>query len=426
MFIMEAKKLSEVRDPNFRDEISQKMCFHTEEGKFDLNYCLACGTCAAACYFTDLVENHDPRKFMRKVALGLKDEVLNDRFVWLCNMCGRCTMHCPGKVPLPAVVRTVRGQFGLTAPGRLQEVADLHMRVGNQMEITEEEFMETIEWMQEELQEEFGDSSLTIPVNVEGAEILFLPHPREIKYYPEDIKSWTKIFWNAKESWTLSSKAFDVTNFGLFNGRDDEAKKIMDFVVDEMRRLGVKRCVMTECGHGYWAFVWGKKVWYKEGEVPWEFEHMVGWMANLIKTGKIKVDKTKNPYVVTIHDPCNTVRKGGLIEEGRYILENVAEKFVDMWPNREYNYCCGGGAGALPMGTVVKKERMAKGKLKADQMMATGAEICCAPCHNCYDQLNDINKEYNLGMKIKHLHHLVEHALIWPEDGPRPKQEEEE
>lgn len=418
---MEAKNLNEVRDPKFRDEIVEKMCFHDDKMKFNLNYCLSCGTCAAGCYFTELVDNHDPRKFMRKIALGLKDEVLNDPFVWLCNMCGRCTMNCPGNIPLANVVRTIRGQFGLTAPGHLQQVAVTHMETNNQMAVSEEDFLDTIDWMQEELQEEFGNPELKIPVDVVGAEILFIPHPREIKYYPEDIKSWSKIFMNAKESWTVSTKAFDVTNFGLFNGRDDEARKIMDFTVDEAKRLGVKRIVMTECGHGFWAFEWGRKVWYTAEECPYNFEHFVGYMADLIKTEKIKVDKSKNPYVVTIHDPCNTVRKGGLIEEGRYILENVAESFVDMWPNREYNICCGGGGGALPMGDPVKEARMKKGKLKADQMMATGAEICCAPCHNCYDQLNDINKEYKLGMKIKHLHHLVANALIWEEGtGPKP------
>lgn len=416
---MEALTLNKVLDPKFRDEIVQKTCLDVEEKKFNFNYCLSCGTCAAGCYFTELVEDHDPRKFMRKIVLGLKDEVLNDRFIWLCNMCGRCTMHCPMGIPLPNVVRTVRGQFGLTAPGRLQEVAEIHMKTNNQMEVSLEDFMETIEWMEEELQEEFGDPTLKIPVDVEGAEILFLPHPREIKYYPEDIKSWTKIFWNAKASWTLCSTAFDVTNFGMFNGRDDEAKKIMDFTVDAARRLGVKKVVMTECGHGYWALRWGAKVWYQPGECPWPFLHFVEYMADLIKTGTIKVDKTKNPYTVTLHDPCNTVRKGGLIEEGRYILEQVAESFVDMWPNREYNICCGGGGGALPMADPVKEARMKKGKLKADQMMATGAEICCAPCHNCYDQLNDINKEYKLGMKVKHLHHLVENALIWENGGPK-------
>ena len=33
------------------------------------------------------------------------------------------------------------------------------------------------------------------------------------------------------------------------------------------------------------------------------------------------------------------------------------------------------------------EERLAYGKMKADQIKATGAEIVVAPCHNCRDQI---------------------------------------
>jgi len=49
------------------------------------------------------------------------------------------------------------------------------------------------------------------------------------------------------------------------------------------------------------------------------------------------------------------------------------------------NFCCGGGGGAWAM--PYDEERLAYGKVKADQIKATGAEVVMAPCHNCRDQI---------------------------------------
>ncbi|MBO8127762.1 MAG: (Fe-S)-binding protein [Peptococcaceae bacterium] len=404
---MEALALNKVADPNFRAEVMEKIV--PQATKMDFNYCLSCGTCTAGCVFGDVHDHSDPRQFMRKILLGLKDEVLNDPFVWVCTACGRCTMECPMGINMANVVRCIRGKFGLTAPGTLQQVANTHLETGNQMGVPVEEFIDTVEWMEEEAQDDYEDPDFKVPVDQKGAEILFIPHPREVKYYPEEIKIWSRIFNVAGISWTLSSKAFDVTNFGLFNGRDDEATKIFKFTDDAVKELGVKRVVTTECGHGYWAFKFGAQHWIK---ADYPIQHMLEFLAELIREGKIKVDKSKNKEVVTLHDPCNVVRKAGVVDEPRYILNQVCENFVEMWPNGPYNFCCGGGGGALAMGNEIKKYRMKKGKMKADQIRATGAELCCAPCHNCFDQLNDINKEFDLGLNIVHVYQLVEKALV--------------
>ena len=47
------------------------------------------------------------------------------------------------------------------------------------------------------------------------------------------------------------------------------------------------------------------------------------------------------------------------------------------------------------------KRRLESGKIKAEQIRATGAKIVVAPCHNCIDQLTELNKEYRLGVEIK-------------------------
>jgi Fe-S oxidoreductase len=68
----------------------------------------------------------------------------------------------------------------------------------------------------------------------------------------------------------------------------------------------------------------------------------------LIKNGKLNLDKSRNDdLVLTFHDSCNTSRGMGFLEEPRYIINNVCNKFYEMPPNtiREQTFCCGSGSG---------------------------------------------------------------------------------
>jgi Fe-S oxidoreductase len=84
-----------------------------------------------------------------------------------------------------------------------------------------------------------------------------------------------------------------------------------------------------------------------------------------------------------------------------------------MTPNREKNFCCGGGGGQLAM-TRFSKRRIEAGKIKADQIRATGAKVVATPCHNCIDQLMELNKHYKLDIEIKTVSEIVADAIILP------------
>ena len=81
------------------------------------------------------------------------------------------------------------------------------------------------------------------------------------------------------------------------------------------------------------------------------------------------------------------------------------ENFVDMTPNRSNNYCCGGGGGALQGGYT--EERRSYGKIKFDQIMATGATYCIAPCHNCHSQIHDLSEHFEGHYYTVHLWTLI-------------------
>jgi len=91
----------------------------------------------------------------------------------------------------------------------------------------------------------------------------------------------------------------------------------------------------------------------------------------------------------------------------RFVLKAVVgeENFVEMYPNRSNNYCCGGGGGSLQSGFV--EYRRSYGKLKLEQILATGADYCITPCHNCHSQIHDLAEHFQANFHSVHLWTLI-------------------
>jgi Fe-S oxidoreductase len=112
----------------------------------------------------------------------------------------------------------------------------------------------------------------------------------------------------------------------------------------------------------------------------------------------------------TVQDPCQLVRKSfgdPVAEDLRFVVKRVVgeENFIDMTPNLSNNYCCGGGGGSLQAGYA--EARRSFGQLKTDQILATGAAYCIAPCHNCHSQIHDLSEHFKGGWHTVHLWTLI-------------------
>lgn len=152
--------------------------------------------------------------------------------------------------------------------------------------------------------------------------------------------------------------------------------------------------------------------------------HYVEWVAEALRTGKIKIDPAKRiKEPVTLQDSCNYVRNHGLAMVTREIMSHMVEPgcFIEMTPNKEHNYCCGGGFNGVGLFRPQRNKALVK---KRDQILATGCKLVIAPCHNCWDAIRDLEEEYKIGIRWSFLKPLLIKMAIIP-DHLKPKGDEE-
>jgi heterodisulfide reductase subunit C len=146
-------------DAGFRHEIT------AEPGGERFMRCFSCGTCVAGCPVAgttagrEWAEEYNPRRIIRMALLGMRQQVLASKFVWLCSTCYTCYERCPQDVHIPEVMNAIRNiavREGLT-PASFRSQAELLRDHGRLYEITDFENERRMERGLPAIQERAGD-----------------------------------------------------------------------------------------------------------------------------------------------------------------------------------------------------------------------------------------------------------------------------
>lgn len=385
---------------------------HAQGWTAGIDYCMSCGKCISVCPLSGFTEM-EPRIAVRLVLLGREQELINNNWIFQCTSCDRCSFVCPMQVRIGTMItkaRTLRVRDSL--PGKAQLTCELHNSKGNNMQISQEDWLDTVDWMEEEFQQEVKDYK--VPIDKHGAEFFATINSKLPQYHPDELKYIYKIFHAAEAEWTLPTIWWEGTNYCMFSGDVKLWEENLRQQVKKVEELGCSVMAYTECGHGYFATLDG----YRKFGIKPKFKvvHVVNLYAKWIAEGRFKLDPSKNTEKVTLHDPCNAGRKAVMSEyddimlDSRYVLDNVCSDWVEMWPNREYNYCCSGGGGLLISGFAEARNHY--GKVKVEQIDRTGASIVCTPCVNCIDGIGDLAKEYKRNWRSMHMWELLANAIV--------------
>lgn len=390
--------------------------------KFDLNACFTCGTCTNGCPITGTpgMEGWDIRKVIRMLAMGMVEEVVKSKFPWVCTGCGRCAHGCPMGIDIPYIMLHMKHLRPRDeVPGILHKGAENNFKTGNNMAIPQEDYFFLLSDLGQEMADE-DCPGFYVPVDKDDADILFFPNSKEVFADNEDLKWWWKIFYAARENWTVPSEHWEAVDWGLFTGNYDYMKAFAQHKIDFMKNHRVKRMIMPDCGGGSYGCRVGMKACVNEdpsNEI--HYIYLYEYLMEIIKSGRIKLDKSVNEgKIFTWHDSCKHGRElerhfgKGYYEEPRWIIEQCVDQFVDMEPNRANGFCCGAGGGMWP--GPYEEESAFQGRAKYEGIKNSGANVLVVGCSNCHDQLmKRVPKAYpDYPYEVKYIWELVADSLV--------------
>ena len=388
-----------------------------------LETCTHCGVCVEACHawqsmpeakYSAVGRAEIVRKvFIKYFSLEGKiapwlgetitlDDVAVERFydaAYSCTGCRRCMVFCPFGIDTQQIMSIAKLLLigADKEPKILSMLADMSIAKGEDVESSQEGFAEAIRNIEPDVEALWptAPGKKTIPMGVEKADVMFVGLSGKHSIVPA-----AAILNAAGINWTLSS--FEAVNFGAFLGDPKRTKEIAGRIIAEAERLKVKKVAIVECGTAY------RVMKHQTGPHDFEVVAFIELVARYVRGGRIRLKKNIEDRL-TYHDPCQVARNGGVYDAPRYVIRQLARDFVELTPNREYNWCCGGGGGLVAMGEM--DFRMKSSRVKVEQVQATGATSICTICENCHSQLTDLNAHYEMGMKVESLTNLAAHAL---------------
>jgi Fe-S oxidoreductase len=433
-----------------------------------MDACVHCGACTDKCHY--FIGTADPKnmpvarqELMRKVyrryftfagkyfpslvgAEDLTEETLQDwySYYYQCSECRRCSVYCPYGIDTAEITmagREILDTVGIGQKYTNEIMGKLH-RIGNNLGLPGPALEDTLSGLEEDVFDATG-VPVKFPLDAEGAEIMLVTPSADFFSEPhvESLIGYAKVFHAAGVKWTLSSKASEAGNFGMFIGSYANMQRAAMRIRDAALELGVKRIVVGECGHAwrvaysFWNTLTGvghggtdpfsqqlQKQLDPNYPAP---QHICEYTHDLIQKGVLKFDKSLNDHrVITFHDSCNVSRgsrmgdmPGGQFIIPREVIKAVANNFHDMQEETigEATFCCGGGGGLLTDDLMEVRVKGALPRMEAfnnvvqDQKVNFLALICAI----CKAQFTKVIPYYGFDMNmVGGVHQLVGTAIV--------------
>ncbi len=347
---------------------------------------------------------------------GLSDEKIQEMAAsfYDCTACRRCHFECPQGIDHALIThlgRYVLSEIGIAPRALVVSTREqLIGKSGNTSGIPVPALLDSLEFLSESMQEERG-IEIPFPIDQEGAEYLFLPAVSDFMMEADTLMGNAAVFRATGDSWTIGTGYYDGINYGLFYS-DQILERVLRKIQAEADRLKAGKILIGECGHASRS----AKYFYPsfcEGRTARPVVNIMEYTHHAWKQGRLKLKADAISDVVTYHDPCNIARPGWIVEQPRELLKAFCSNYVEMTPNRRNNICCGGGGGTVSIDEIRPYRTTIGGRAKAEQIRATGAKYCVAPCANCKKQLRELMEDNGIDCQIVGLHDLLYKAVIF-------------
>jgi heterodisulfide reductase subunit D len=334
--------------------------------------CYACGTCSGSCP-TVMAMDYGPGHVLHMIQLGLEDEVLSSRGIWLCTACYLCTSRCPREVK---ITETILGLRGLAlARGQVPEnLIALRDTLAAHRNISGDDNATRLIWSQnvDEVSAAVGKRRQAETLFFVGCVSSFYPMTFGIPQALVQIMLASELDFT-----TLGGDEWCCGYPLLSAGMEAEAIALIRHNVERARAVGAKRLVTTcpSCYHTW------KHLYPSLGTEPVDFEilHASQFLAGLLEEGRLKPRGLEQ--TVTYHDPCDLGRKSGVYDAPRFVIESIPGlEFIEMDARGPDAMCCGGG-GDVQISDESVTAAVAARRMR--QAQKTGARTVVSACQQC-------------------------------------------
>jgi len=386
---LEANKL----DPHFKFEVSQ------HPGGKAIKACFACGACTGGCPVAEVHSAYDPRKIIRMILLGMREQVLSSELIWNCSMCNTCSFHCPQGVEFTKVVSVLREiavTDGKVKPSFLTKVEMIRDNLEESRNVFAEDNEERADWV-EDMPDAPDHAYLKDQAEVvyfTGCVAAYFPLAQKIPAALAEILDAADVDFAllGEEEWCCG---FPLLGAGL----NKTARDLIDHNVEAVRGKGAARIVFG-CPSCY-------AMWHEYYPHEFEIFHASQFILTLFRENRIPLHEL--PLTVTYHDPCDLGRGTRVFEAPRELIRSIPGiKLVELSSNREQCRCCGGG-GNLEMFDPQLSAEIAKKKI--EEVMSTGARAVVTSCQQCVRTMTAYVRKNKIPLEVMDITQLVQRAL---------------
>lgn len=421
-----------------------------------MDSCIKCGACTDKCHY--FIGTNDPKNMpvarqdlMRKVyrryftfagkyfpklvgAVDLTEDVLKEWYNYYhqCSECRRCSVFCPMGIDTAEVTMAAREILAHVGYGQKysNQIIQKVYKIGNNLGLPGPALEGILEDLEEEVEEDTG-----VPVKYhmdkEGVEALLMTPSADFFAEPhiDGLIGYGKVLHELGISWTVSSKASEAANFGLFIGSYENIQRVSMRIREAAIELKVKRIIFGECGHA-WRVAYS---FLNTLAGPFDFldqnypipQHILEVTYGAHQEGKLRFNKAENDHLtMTFHDSCNVARAsrmgnkpGGQFEIPRAVIKAACNNYVDMDSDtiKDATFCCGGGGGLLTDDLMELRVKGALPRMEALRKVTDeeGVTNVAAICAICKSQFTKTLPYYGFEMDaIMSVHQLVSEAIV--------------
>ncbi len=374
----------------------------------DLDACTECGRCTAVCPANAVGKALSPRDLIldlrqlmhnnaaqllaaaegsgnggtsepERVAIIDPETAVSPEALWQCTTCAACMEACPVYIEqMPKIVDARRFLVMEQAdyPESLQTVVTSLEQRGHPFPGTS---FNRVEWADglevPELAELEDPSQAEVLLWVGCGGALVERNQSTVRALAQLLqRAGVKFAILGREEGCTGDPARRIGNEFLFEMLAKSNVEILD-------KYQVKK-IVTSCPHCFNTFA---------NEYPsfggrYEVYHHSEFLARLIDEGALE-PAGNSELEVTFHDPCYLGRHNGIFDAPRELVQLATGRAPqEMENSREKSFCCGGGGGMCYVDEA-SDERV--NQERADQALATSAEVVAVGCPFCTTMLED-------------------------------------